>query len=94
MYAMHWTDQAFTDKAPEVVRAQDQAFIDLRCQHFPLELVQHGGYTNYLDEDSQMANKAVTNRRFGSNFPRLAGVKHKYDPDNLFGKVNTSFPYT
>ncbi|KAG8735542.1 hypothetical protein FRC10_010411 [Ceratobasidium sp. 414] len=87
MCALQWTDDTFTDKAADVARALDESFINYRSECFPLDLVQQGGYTNYLDEESQMESKVVANRRFGSNFPRLAEVKRKYDPGNLFGKV-------
>ncbi|KAG8748988.1 hypothetical protein FRC12_013681 [Ceratobasidium sp. 428] len=88
---MHWADDAFTNQVADVVRALDDAFIGLRDQLFAPELVGQGGYTNYLDEDSQMGSKVVANRRFGSNFARLTEVKRKYDPDNLFSKVFAVF---
>ncbi|KAG8741124.1 hypothetical protein FRC12_015763, partial [Ceratobasidium sp. 428] len=86
MFGMNWTDDSFTEHVPEALRVWDRAFMDLRSQYFAPELIAQGGYTNYLDEDSQMASKVVANRRFGSNFPRLAEAKRKYDPDNLFSK--------
>ncbi|KAG9084585.1 hypothetical protein FRC07_013600, partial [Ceratobasidium sp. 392] len=86
MFVMHWTEDSFGDRAAGVLRAWDQVFMDIRKSHFAPELIAEGGYTNYLDEDSQMASKVVANRRFGSNFPRLAEIKRKYDPDYLFSK--------
>ncbi|KAG8700072.1 hypothetical protein FRC08_004938 [Ceratobasidium sp. 394] len=83
---MHWVDPAFTDKAADVARALDESFIDFRSEYYPAELIRQGGYTNYLDEESQMESEVVVNRRFGSNYPRLAEVKRKYDPENLFGR--------
>ncbi|QRV92198.1 FAD-binding domain protein [Ceratobasidium sp. AG-Ba] len=86
MCLLCWEDPAFTQQAADVARAFDEEFMGHRNKHFPPQLIAQGGYTNYLDEDSQMASKVVVNRRFGSNFPRLAELKRKYDPDNLFGK--------
>ncbi|QRV92197.1 FAD-binding domain protein [Ceratobasidium sp. AG-Ba] len=83
---MSWEDSSFTPKAAGVARALDQEFMAHRSKHFPPQLIAQGGYTNYLDEDSQMTSKVVVNRRFGSNILRLAQMKGKYDPDNLFGK--------
>ncbi|KAG9119802.1 hypothetical protein FRC07_005006 [Ceratobasidium sp. 392] len=86
MLVMHWADDSFTPQGADAARVLDDAFMSYRNQHFAPELVGQGGYTNYLDEESQMASKAVVNRRFGSNFPRLLEIKRKYDPDNLFSK--------
>ncbi|KAG8734838.1 hypothetical protein FRC10_011381 [Ceratobasidium sp. 414] len=91
VHGMQWIDPAFADKAPGMLRALDDGFMVVRSEHFAPELVQRGGYTNYLDEESQMASAAVANRRFGGNFPRLAEAKRKYDPGNLFSKW---FPIT
>jgi FAD/FMN-containing dehydrogenase len=37
-------------------------------------------YTNYASAEGVAATKAA----YGSNYPRLAGIKRKYDPDNVF----------
>ncbi|KAG8708335.1 hypothetical protein FRC08_018942 [Ceratobasidium sp. 394] len=86
VHGMQWTDPAFAGKAVDVLRTLDDAFVAFRSKYFAPELTERGGYTNYLDEESQIANPAVANRRFGANFPRLAEVKRRYDPDNLFSK--------
>ncbi len=41
---------------------------------------QAGGYVNFMSEDD--SNKAQAN--YGANYARLADVKRRYDPDNLF----------
>jgi FAD/FMN-containing dehydrogenase len=42
-----------------------------------------GAYVNFLMEESEDRVKAT----YRDNFERLAAIKKKYDPDNLF-KVN------
>ncbi|KAG8769035.1 hypothetical protein FRC12_005202 [Ceratobasidium sp. 428] len=86
LFITNWSEDSFSGKVPDNLRAWDRVFMDLRSEHFAPELIAQGGYTNYLDEDSQMASNGVANRRFGSNFPRLAEAKRKYDPNNLFSK--------
>ncbi|MDQ0923705.1 hypothetical protein QF038_002213 [Pseudarthrobacter sp. W1I19] len=39
-----------------------------------------GGYINFQDADDQSRIEDT----LGSNYPRLAGLKAKYDPDNFF----------
>lgn len=85
---IRWTDPAFTDQAPQAARDLDGVFVQTRAEFFEPKLVGQGGYTNYLDEESRIASGEVSNRRFGTNFPRLVEVKKKYDPLNKFGKVS------
>jgi FAD/FMN-containing dehydrogenase len=48
---------------------------------------QPGGYTNFASPDD--AGKAADN--FGANYGRLAEIKRRYDPDNLF-HLNQNIP--
>ncbi|EUC63244.1 FAD-binding oxidoreductase, putative [Rhizoctonia solani AG-3 Rhs1AP] len=82
-YFMNWSDPAWTEQSIPTVLALDKEFVKLRDAHFPPDLVVEGGYINYQVAESQ---KGGTSRRFGSHFPRLAEIKRKYDPENLFGK--------
>ncbi|MFL5797278.1 MAG: FAD-binding oxidoreductase [Actinomycetota bacterium] len=43
-------------------------------------LSEEGGYVNFMAGDDQDRIRA----NYGGNYERLAGVKRKYDPDNLF----------
>jgi FAD/FMN-containing dehydrogenase len=42
-----------------------------------------GGYVNFMSDDDGHRSEA----NYGANYERLAAVKAKYDPDNLF-RVN------
>jgi FAD/FMN-containing dehydrogenase len=42
-----------------------------------------GAYVNFMMEEGQERVRAT----YGANYPRLASIKRKYDPDNLF-RVN------
>ncbi|KAG9080706.1 hypothetical protein FRC06_006237, partial [Ceratobasidium sp. 370] len=72
---LRWSDPSFTPQALVASRAIDAAFVQTRAKHFAPELVGEGGYTNYLDEEARQASKAVSHRRFGSNYARLAEIK-------------------
>ncbi|KAF8601400.1 FAD-binding domain-containing protein [Ceratobasidium sp. AG-I] len=85
-YVVCWTDPAFTERAPSIARTIDAAFTQTRAEYFEPKLLERGGYTNYLDNESRASSNEVSARRFGSNLPRLVEVKKKYDPGNLFGK--------
>ncbi|KAG9093041.1 hypothetical protein FS749_015195 [Ceratobasidium sp. UAMH 11750] len=85
-YVLHWTDSSFTPQASSTIFAVDKAFAEVRDTYFPPELTGQGGYLNYLDEESRLANKEFVYKRFGDNFKRLVEVKKKYDVENLFGK--------
>ncbi|KAF8595224.1 FAD-binding domain-containing protein [Ceratobasidium sp. AG-I] len=86
LFMIRWTDPAFTEQAPKAARDLDNIFTQTRAELFEPKLVGQGGYTNYLDEESRASSKEVSNRRFGTNFPRLVEVKKKYDSLNMFGK--------
>ncbi len=40
----------------------------------------YGFYVNEADED----NAAITDKNYQGNYPRLLGIKRRYDPDNIF----------
>ncbi|KAG8730864.1 hypothetical protein FRC10_002314 [Ceratobasidium sp. 414] len=90
VYALHWTDSAFTPQAGPAISATDKAFVEARAKYFPPELTSQGGYLNYLDEESRLANKEFVYKRFGDNFKRLVEVKKKYDEESLFGRWFTA----
>jgi FAD/FMN-containing dehydrogenase len=48
---------------------------------------QTGGYTNFASGDEQ--DRAADN--YGANYTRLAEIKRRYDPDNLF-HLNQNIP--
>jgi FAD/FMN-containing dehydrogenase len=37
-------------------------------------------YVNFMPDDEQDRVQLA----YGANYPRLAAIKHRYDPDNLF----------
>ena len=45
-----------------------------------LEPYSHGAYVNFLDDEGQQRVRPS----YGENYDRLAELKHKYDPDNVF----------
>lgn len=71
-----------------MARTIDTAFTRTRAEFFEPKLLERGGYTNYLDNESRASSNEVSARRFGSNLPRLVEAKKKYDPGNMFGKVS------
>ncbi|QRV77386.1 FAD-binding domain protein [Ceratobasidium sp. AG-Ba] len=85
-YIMTWDDSSFTPRAGPLTMVLDNAYTEARDRFFPQELTREGGYMNYLDEESRLANKEFVYKRFGQNFKRLVEVKNKYDNGNLFGR--------
>jgi hypothetical protein len=47
----------------------------------------HGQYVNLAATDDR---EARVHAAYGDNYPRLAGLKKKYDPSNLF-RLNANF---
>ncbi|QRV92187.1 FAD-binding domain protein [Ceratobasidium sp. AG-Ba] len=86
VYIMTWADPSFTPQVGPLTFAIDKAYTEARDKLFPPELTGPGGYINYLDEESRLANKEFVYKRFGQNFKRLVEVKNKYDSRNLFGR--------
>ncbi len=66
----------------------DQHLADLRASWKPIEQMAHGFYTNLSDPDT---SGSVIHDNYGPNFPRLAALKAKYDPMNLF-RLNANVP--
>ncbi|KAG9098067.1 hypothetical protein FRC06_006845 [Ceratobasidium sp. 370] len=85
-YILHWTDPSFTPLAGPATFAMDKTYTEARDKYFPPELTAQGGYLNYSDEESRLANKEFVHKRFGDNFKRLVEVKKTYDAENLFGR--------
>jgi FAD/FMN-containing dehydrogenase len=72
LIASGWTDQGATE---ENVRWTRETYAALE------PYLAHRRYVNYLDaDDAGEAVRAV----YGSNYARLAEVKRRYDPDNVF----------
>ncbi|CAE7150134.1 unnamed protein product [Rhizoctonia solani] len=86
MMGITWVDPNFNERARQAILDLNQAFTKCREAYFPVDLVNQGGYTNYMDEESRIYNKEFTQRRFGANYPRLMELKNKYDPGNIFGR--------
>ncbi len=68
--------------------ASDQHLAELRASWKPIEQMARGFYTNLADPD---ASGSVIHDNYGSNFRRLAALKAKYDPMNLF-RLNANVP--
>jgi FAD/FMN-containing dehydrogenase len=66
-----YPDPAMTDKARGWVRGYYEALEPHSDQ---------AGYINFMDDDDQGRIKA----NYKGNYERLAGIKKKYDPGNLF----------
>ncbi|CAE6516600.1 unnamed protein product, partial [Rhizoctonia solani] len=86
MFIITWMDPSFTEHARRATLDLNQAFTLARKEHFPADLVDQGGYTNYMDEESRSHKMEFTQLRFGQNYSRLMELKHKYDPSNVFGR--------
>ena len=66
----------------------DRRLADLRASWKRIEPLAHGFYTNLTDPDT---SSAVYRDNYGPNYPRLAALKAKYDPMNLF-RLNANVP--
>ncbi|MGB5132977.1 MAG: FAD-binding oxidoreductase [Steroidobacteraceae bacterium] len=66
----------------------DRHLADLRASWKRIEQLTRGFYTNLADPD---LSSAVIHENYGPNFPRLAALKAKYDPMNLF-RLNANVP--
>lgn len=66
-----WTDPAMDDECIAWARGLGSLLDDFGT---------HDAYVNYLGEEGATAVKAS----YGSNYERLAGIKHRYDPRNVF----------
>ncbi|CAE6494117.1 unnamed protein product [Rhizoctonia solani] len=86
MFITTWMDPNFSEDARQATLGFNQAFTKSREEYFPSDLVDRGGYSNYMDEESRGYNKEFTQRRFGTNYPRLMELKSRYDPDGVFGR--------
>ena len=64
-----WTDNAIDERRIEAVRNYRAA----------LDPYMKGFYTNLHDDDERK-----TWGNYGENYPRLAEIKKRYDPANLF----------
>ncbi|CAE6520892.1 unnamed protein product, partial [Rhizoctonia solani] len=62
MFIITWLDPSFNEHARAATLELNQAFTLSREKHFPSELVNQGGYTNYMDEESRGYNKDFTQR--------------------------------
>ncbi|MFY0990590.1 FAD-binding oxidoreductase [Halomonas sp. C05BenzN] len=62
--------------------AESAANIDWgrRCFHTVAPFLEEGAYVNYLGNEGQ----ARVRTAYGVNYPRLAALKHAFDPDNVF----------
>ncbi|CAE6414239.1 unnamed protein product [Rhizoctonia solani] len=86
MMIVTWTDPSFNERAGQTILDLNRAFTKCREGYFPPDLVDRGGYTNYMDESSRIYKKKFTQSRFGTNYSRLMELKHKYDPSGAFGR--------
>ncbi len=66
----------------------DRHLADLRASWKRMEHLARGFYTNLADPDTA---SAVIHDNYGPNLPRLAALKAKYDPMNLF-RLNANVP--
>ena len=66
----------------------DRHLAELRASWKRIEKLTRGFYTNLADPDT---SSAVIYDNYGPNLPRLAALKAKYDPMNLF-RLNANVP--
>jgi hypothetical protein len=66
----------------------DRHLAELRASWKGIEHLTRGFYTNLADLNT---SSAVIHDNYGPNFPRLAALKAKYDPLNLF-RLNANVP--
>ncbi len=66
----------------------DRHLADLRGSWKRIDHLARGFYTNLADPDTA---SSVIRGNYGPNFPRLAALKAKYDPMNLF-RLNANVP--
>lgn len=78
----NWTDPKDADKVIDWVRESIA-----QAQNLP---GAGGAYLNFTGDESTDAS--VVQAQFGQNLERLAGLKKKYDPDNLFRLNNNIQP--
>ncbi|MDR5866149.1 FAD-binding oxidoreductase [Halomonas koreensis] len=58
-----------------------------RCFHAAAPFLEEGAYVNYLGDEGE----AKVRSAFGANYQRLAALKRRYDPTNLF-RFNQNIP--
>ena len=66
----------------------DRHLAELRASWKPIDGMTRGFYTNLADPD---ATSGAIRDNYGPNLPRLAALKAKYDPMNLF-RLNANVP--
>ena len=104
LFHMHGASSRVAPDATAFAARRDQWDIDILTQWTGVEDGGHhvsstrdfweaiapfssGVYVNHLDEDDQPRSRTA----FGSNYFRLAALKRRYDPDNLF-RHNNNIP--
>ncbi|MFC4973929.1 BBE domain-containing protein [Halomonas beimenensis] len=58
-----------------------------RCFRAVAPFLEEGAYVNYLGDEGEAKVRAA----FGANYQRLAALKRRYDPTNLF-RFNQNIP--
>ncbi|KAB8292334.1 hypothetical protein EYC80_008075 [Monilinia laxa] len=86
LFGPGWEDKAIDQKCREWCRRMAEKAkgeLERRIQEGTDEITKHGvgAYSNY-DGANHEAGRLV----YGINYPRLAQLKQKYDPENLFSK--------
>ncbi|CAE6373309.1 unnamed protein product [Rhizoctonia solani] len=86
MLGTSWTEPSFGEKGRQAMIELNRTLTQTREAYFSADLVNKGGYTNYMDEETQGQGKEFIHSRFGANHPRLMELKRKYDPHYVFGR--------
>jgi len=72
---LQWTDESLSPRARQISK---NVFTNITGEGT-------GGYGNFCDSDVGRGREKVV-EQFGTNHERLAAIKQKYNPENIFNR--------